>query len=170
MFGFQPGEDVAGEDYVDNLRKEMDEVYENLIHNIRYASWRWLEIQLISIQTGESCLAGRNCQDCQRRQVDQTKLCTSTDWLRLLHIKEKLKWGNSLCYRMNTRSHSVASDLRMVWWSAKNFKSMFGQVDDLKIWNVRFGQRLDCFLHQTSQCKRGVHCRFIYGPGGKDES
>ncbi|VEN40030.1 unnamed protein product [Callosobruchus maculatus] len=40
MFGCKPGDDVAGEDYVTNLRRKMDEADEEVRHNIRTASDR----------------------------------------------------------------------------------------------------------------------------------
>ncbi|VEN51359.1 unnamed protein product [Callosobruchus maculatus] len=40
MFGCKPGDDVAGEDYVANLRKRMEEAHEKVRHNIRTASDR----------------------------------------------------------------------------------------------------------------------------------
>ncbi|VEN59224.1 unnamed protein product [Callosobruchus maculatus] len=40
MFGCKPGDDVAGEDYVTNLRRRMDEAHEKVRHNIRTASDR----------------------------------------------------------------------------------------------------------------------------------
>ncbi|VEN45006.1 unnamed protein product [Callosobruchus maculatus] len=40
MFGCNPGDDVAGEDYVANLRRRMDEAHEKVRHNIRTAGDR----------------------------------------------------------------------------------------------------------------------------------
>ena len=51
-FGCPPGEDVAGEDYVSDLRRKMENIHQRVRHNIQSASDRMKEFYDVRAENG----------------------------------------------------------------------------------------------------------------------